>query len=131
MKKVKQIIAGKAHYNNIVSPSDNLLNALSIMKKEDASFAIVMDHERYIGIIGEKDYSQKVILNGAHPDKLSVKDLLSTVYPVIDADDNTDSCIKMMSCYKLHYLPVFDGFNFIGVVTEYDLLEEVAREKNS
>ncbi|MGL1488978.1 CBS domain-containing protein, partial [Vibrio parahaemolyticus] len=46
-----------------------------------------------------------------------------------DADDNSDNCIKLMSCYKLRYLPVFEGFNFIGVVTENDLLEEVAREK--
>ncbi|MBN8836733.1 MAG: CBS domain-containing protein [Sphingobacteriia bacterium] len=99
------------------------------MKKEDISYTIVMDEEKYLGIFGEKEYSQSVVLNGNHADEMLVKELLGTVYPAIDASDTTDNCIKLMSCYKLRYLPVFDGFDFIGIVTENDLLDEVAKEK--
>ncbi len=129
MKTAKQVIEGKAHYNNVVGPHEKVLNAVKIMKKEDISYTIVMDEEKYLGIFGEKEYSQSVVLNGNHADEMLVKELLGTVYPAIDASDTTDNCIKLMSCYKLRYLPVFDGFDFIGIVTENDLLDEVAKEK--
>lgn len=129
MKTAKQVIEGKAHYNNVVGPHEKVLNAVKIMKKEDISYTIVMDEEKYLGIFGKKEYSQSVVLNGNHADEMLVKELLGTVYPAIDASDTTDNCIKLMSCYKLRYLPVFDGFDFIGIVTENDLLDEVAKEK--
>jgi len=129
MKSVKEILAHKPSYFNVVSSDDTVIDALRVMQRENLNYAIVMDNDRYIGVMGEHDYSTKVILEGRHSDKAKVKDIMSCDYPIISEDDNTDECLMLMYVSNKSFLPVFNRMEFKGIITVNDIMRENLSEK--
>ena len=78
----------------------------------------------YAGIVSERDYTHKVILQDKHSNTTLVKDIMSKDLPVAALSDTADACMMLINCSKSRYLPVFDGLEFKGVITIHDLMRE-------
>jgi CBS domain-containing protein len=84
-----------------------------------------MDNENYLGIMSERDYTHKVKLQGKKSETTTVKDIMSSDYPVVSFDEELQRCMVLMNVYKTRYLPIFDEMKFQGVITMNDLMREV------
>ncbi|MCX6210633.1 MAG: CBS domain-containing protein [Bacteroidetes bacterium] len=132
MKTVKQILESKPSYFNVVTPDTTVLDALRVMKNENLSYVIVMDEEKYQGVMSEKDYSRKVILEGKDSTNTCVKEIMEDdMLPFIDINDTSDKCLAMMNTFKARYLPVLDDQHFRGVITLHDIMRIILAEKIS
>ncbi len=131
MKTLKEILAKKTLHFNFVSPDANVIDAIALMKIEDMSYVIVMESHNYLGILSEKDYTQKVVLQNKNSSATKVKDIMTIDLPVVTVEDCCEKCMEIMNTFKVPYLPMFEGHSFKGVITINDLLAASLEEKTT
>jgi hypothetical protein len=125
MCNIKEILQKKGPVFNVVTPDTKVVEALNIMKSENLSYVVVMQDGNYLGIMSERDYTHKVKLQGRKSETTTVKDIMSSDYPVVGFGEDLQRCMVLMNVYKTRYLPIFDEMNFQGVLTMNDLMREV------
>jgi CBS domain-containing protein len=125
MSKIKEILQKKGPVFNVVTPDTKVVDALTIMKTENLSYVVVMQDGNYLGIMSERDYTHKVKLQGKKSETTTVKDIMSSDYPVLGFEEDLQRCMVLMNVYKTRYLPIFDEMNFQGILTMNDLMREV------
>jgi CBS domain-containing protein len=125
MCKIKEILQKKGPVFNVVTPDTRVVEALNIMKSENLSYVVVMQDGNYLGIMSERDYTHKVKLQGKKSETTTVKDIMSSDYPVLGFEEDLQRCMVLMNVYKTRYLPIFDEMNFQGILTMNDLMREV------
>jgi predicted transcriptional regulator len=130
MSKIKEILQKKGPVFNSVTPDTKVLDALSIMKSENLSYVVVMQDTKYLGIMSERDYTHKIKLQGKKSESTTVKDIMSSDYPVIGFEEDLQRCMVLMNVYKTRYLPIFDEMEFQGVITMNDLMREVIEKED-
>ena len=125
MRNAKDILERKGAHFNYIRPDATVFEAIGIMKTENISYLIVKDKfDKYLGIFSERDYTHKVILENRHSDTTKVEDVMTDNLVRISPEDTTSKCMLLINNSKERYLPVFDGNNFIGVITIHDLMRE-------
>jgi predicted transcriptional regulator len=125
MCKIHEILQKKGPVFNVVTPDTKVVEALNIMKSENLSYVVVMQDGNYLGIMSERDYTHKVKLQGRKSETTTVKDIMSSDYPVVGFGEDLQRCMVLMNVYKTRYLPIFDEMTFQGVLTMNDLMREV------
>ena len=125
MSKIKEILQKKGPVFNVVSPDTKVVEALNIMKSENLSYVVVMQDTKYLGIMSERDYTHKIKLQNRHSESTTVKEIMSSDYPVIGYSEDLQRCMVLMNVYKTRYLPIFDEMEFQGILTMHDLMREV------
>jgi CBS domain-containing protein len=129
MKKVADILAHKGSRAGsiTVSPDTTVLEALKIMADKNIGSVMVMRGDEYLGIMTERDYSRKVILNHKSSTDTKVSEIMSDDLPRVNPYDTVDFCMQLMSDKNIRYLPVFDNAKLIGIVSINDLVKETIR----
>ena len=130
MSKIKEILHKKGPIFNVVTPDTTVVEALNIMKSENLSYVVVMEDSKYLGIMSERDYTHKIKLQGRHSESTTVKDIMSSDYPVIGFEEDLQRCMVLMNVYKTRYLPIFDEMEFQGILTMNDLMREAISNEN-
>src|SRR5215471_21195615 len=101
MRTVKDILQQKGPQFNFIRPDATVLEAITIMKTENISYLIVKDdNDRYLGIISERDYTHKVILENKHSDTTKVKEIMTTGLAIAHPEDSTSHCMLLMNTSK-------------------------------
>ena len=132
MSNIKEILQKKGPVFNVVTPDTKVVDALTIMKTENLSYVVVMQDGKYLGMMSERDYTHKIKLQGRHSDTTTVKDIMTSDYPVIGFSEDLQRCMVLMNVYKTRYLPIFDEMEFQGILTMNDLMRAViAKEEIS
>lgn len=125
MKKVSEILAHKGAKVISVEPQIKVLDALKIMADKNIGSIMVMEGQKYFGLLTERDYARKVILKGKSSADTLVGDISSNDLPRINKDTSIESCMKLMSDNNLRYLPVFEGEQVIGIISINDVIKAV------
>ena len=129
MRTVKDILDAKGPHFNFIDANATVLESLSLMQCNNLSYVIVMEKGNYAGILSERDYARKVILQNRNSVSTVVKEIMTNDLPVLDATTTVEKAMIMMNGCKSRYLPVFDEFDFTGVITIHDLMREAMRDK--
>lgn len=125
MRTAKDILQQKGAQFNYVKHDKTVLEAIGLMKAENISYLIVKDSDdRYLGIFSERDYTHKVILESKQSATTKVSEIMTTDLANASLDDSTSKLMLLMNNSKARYIPVFEGNNFIGIITIHDLMRE-------
>ncbi len=124
MKKVSQLLSHKGSHITSVSPETTVLEALQIMADQNIGSVLVMENNRYLGIMTERDYSRKVILKGKSSTHTPVSEIMSDDFPAVSPNDSVEWCMQLMSDKNIRYLPVFDNQMLVGIVSINDVVRE-------
>lgn len=123
-KKVADILLRKGSHITSVTPEHAVLEALKIMADQNIGSVMVMDNGRYMGLMTERDYSRKVVLQGKSSTDTRVSEIMSADLPRVTPNDMVDYCMQLMSEKNIRYLPVFDNDLVIGIVSINDVVKE-------
>ena len=124
MKKVADILARKGTSAISVSPNSTVLEALHIMAEKNIGSVVVMDNDRYLGVVTERDYSRKVILKGKNSTDTKVSEIMSTDLPIVHTTDTIEHCMELMTRNAIRYLPVFENDGLNGIISMSDVVKE-------
>ena len=81
-----------------------------------------------VGIVTDRDIVTEVVAAGKNPMGVPLDQLVDRSGVVtIGADDSVDDTLEMMKRYKVRRLPVIDGTEVIGVVSQADLARRLPK----
>ena len=130
MKTVLQILKSKASQQVLSVPPDaTVLDAITLMAKENIGALLVMQGDAVVGIVSERDYARKVILAGRSSNTTEVHEIMSAPVRWVPPTTNSAECLELMTDHRLRHLPVQDGERLLGVVSIGDLVKDIIAEQ--
>ena len=124
MKTVADIFKRKGLHNITVTPDTFVLDALKLMAEKNIGSVVVMSDDKYCGLFTERDYARKVILHGKSSSELQVGEIMSEYLPHVTSGHSLDECMEIMTNHNIRYLPVFDGEDYVGIISIIDVVKE-------
>ena len=124
MKKVKDILNRKGTNLYSVPKATIVREALKTMAEKNIGSILIMDGDQYLGIMTERDYARKVILQGRSSTEVCVEEIMSTQHPHTSKEHTIEQCMQLMSENNVRYLPVFENEKLIGLVSILDVIKE-------
>jgi CBS domain-containing protein len=129
MKTVKQILQSKTRGILSVSPDATVYDALKLMAEKEVGALLVMEADKVVGIISERDYARKVILHGKSSKEIHVSDIMTSKVVYVNTAQTVDECMALMTDKRVRHLPVYEGDRLVGVVSIGDLVKEAISER--
>ena len=131
MKNVTEILRSKARGDVFtIAPDATVLNAIELMAEKNIGSLVVMDCNKLVGIITERDYSGKVILVGKSSRNTLVKEIMTQQVLVIQPGTTIEECMVLMIENNVRYLPVIDNKQVVGVVSMGNVVNSIISEQN-
>jgi len=129
MKTVKQILQSKTHGILSISPDATVYDALKLMAEKEVGALLVMEADKVVGIISERDYARKVTLHGKSAKEIHVSDIMTSKVVYVNTAQTVDECMALMTDKRVRHLPVYEDDRLVGVVSIGDLVKEAISER--
>jgi len=124
MKKVSNILARKGSNVIAIDGSTTVLEALRLMAGNNIGSVVITEGGAYAGLLTERDYARKVILQGKSSLETQVREIMSTEFPRMIPENSVETCMHVMSENNLRYLPIFKDNNMCGIISISDVVTE-------
>ena len=124
MSRITNILKRKGSNAISVLPSTCVLDALKVMADNNIGSIVVMENDKFLGIVTERDYSRKVILKGKNSTDTLVKDIMMTEFPLLQPEDTVEYCMELLTKNNIRYLPVFKDGTLQGIISISDVVSE-------
>ncbi len=129
MRTVRQLLASKASEIFAIGPDAPVIDAVRLMAEKGIGAVLVMDGPRLAGILSERDYARKVVLEGRSSKDTPVREIMTTDVICVRPDDTTDACMQIVTDRRIRHLPVREGEEVVGVVSIGDLVKAVIEDQ--
>ena len=129
MKTAKQLLEDKGQQVWSVHSDATVFDALRLMAEKDIGALLVMDEGSVVGLISERDYARKVILQGRSSRHTLVADIMSTSVLHALPQQTVNDCMALMTDKKVRHLPVLDDGRVIGILSIGDLVKAIITEQ--
>ncbi len=129
MHHVKDLLESATRAPVWIEPLASVYDALKLMNDENIGALLVQIDGYLVGIVSERDYVRKVILN-THSSKTTRVSEIMTQDPItVGVDDTVVHCIALMKKHHVRHLPVVTEGKAVGIISLRDLFLDVIHEK--
>lgn len=125
MINVRDLVRQKGSRVYSVEPNANVLEALKLMAEKNTGAVLVMQGERVIGILSERDCVRKLDLVGKTAQGTRVEEIMTGDVLYVEASQSLDECMAVMIDKNIRHLPVYENGTLLGVISVRDVLKEV------
>jgi CBS domain-containing protein len=122
---IRAILNQKSREVFSTSPDATVFEAVELMDAKNVGALLVMEQERVVGIISERDYTRKVVLRGKRSRETKVAEIMSTNVTVTHPREPVEKCLRLMTDKHVRHLPVLEGERVVGVISIGDLVKHV------
>jgi CBS domain-containing protein len=112
-----------------ISPDVNVLEALKLMAKENIGAVMVLQGDSLVGILSERDYARKVVLEGKTSSSTKVSEIMTTKVVTVEESQKVDDCMNIMTENHIRHLPVLSGGKVLGLISIGDVLKQVMQQQ--
>ena len=88
-----------------------------------------MQAGRLAGILSERDYARKIVLQGRSSRDTPVRDIMTANVVTVRLDDSVDHCMQLVTDKRIRHLPVLERDAVLGVVSIGDLVRAVIEDQ--
>ncbi len=129
MRTVRQLLEEKERRLIAIAPDAAVLDAIRLMAEHGIGAVLVMEGGRLAGILSERDYARKVILQGRSSSSTTVREVMTTPVVTVTPDDSSDACMQLVTHERIRHLPVVEDGRVVGVVSIGDLVKAVIEDQ--
>jgi CBS domain-containing protein len=122
---VSGILAQKGSTVWSIAPTAMVFDAIAMMADKNVGALPVVENNKLIGIISERDYSRKVILKGKSSRETRVEEIMTRQLVTAKPGDTVVDCMRVMTEKRVRHLPVVEGAQMIGVLSIGDVVKWV------
>jgi CBS domain-containing protein len=112
-----------------VPPDSTVYEAIALMAEKNIGALLVLANNEVVGIITERDYRNKVILQGRSSKTTPVKDIMTENVNYVTSKQTVKECMALMTNNKFRHCPVMDDGKLAGIVSIGDLVKAVITEQ--
>ena len=129
MKTVKDILRAKGDDVWSITPDATVFDALITMAHKDVGALTVMQGDQLVGIISERDYARKVILQGKTSRTSLVREIMSSPVICVRPQQTVEECMALLTGRRIRHLPVIHDNQVVGMISIGDLVKSIISEQ--
>lgn len=126
---IAPILADKGGNIWCVGPDATVYDAIAFMMEKRVGALLVIADGVLVGIISERDYARKVILQGRSSKDTPVEEIMTRSVITVSPEHSVDECMRIMTEHRIRHLPVLEGTKIVGVVSIGDLVKAIISEQ--
>lgn len=131
MTTIADILDGKNDAVFTISPDDTVYAAVTAMVDNNVGSLLVMQGDGVVGIVTERDYLRKVILQGRSSRETPVREIMSTRLAFVRPETSLEEAMGVMTEQRCRHLPVMDGDSLAGLVSIGDCVKQLSRDRKA
>ncbi len=125
MSQVRHLLQTKGSTIFSVAPDAPVLEAIKQMAEHRIGALLVLANGELVGVVSERDYARKVILQGKSSSQTAVSDIMSGTPITVGPDTDVFDCMRLCTDSRIRHLPVVEGGKLVGVISIGDLVKAV------
>lgn len=122
---VAKILAAKGSHVFAVSSQTTVLDALKYLGEKNIGAVLVIDDDKLVGILSERDYARKIILKGKASHDTLVAEIMTEHPLTVTPQDSIDTCMAIMSEKHIRHLPVVNVGVVVGMISIGDVVTTI------
>lgn len=129
MKTLKQLLDDKGRDVWTISPDMSVYDAVKLMAEKEIGALLVVEGEKPVGMVTERDYARKVTLRGKTSQEALVSEIMTTHVLCARPEQSVEECMAIMTEKRVRHLPVIENGKLIGMVSIGDLVKAIIDEQ--
>ena len=126
---VNQLLNAKPRQIFSVTPETMVIDAVKEMNEKKVGALPVIRDNKLVGILSERDYTRKVILNNKNSAETPVSEIMTENVKTVSPSQTIEECMVIMSDNHIRHLPVLQGEEPVGVLSIMDVVKNIINEK--
>lgn len=125
MRQVRHLLEGKHGTVHTIAPEAPVLEAIKRMAEHRIGALPVMRGDELVGVVSERDYARKVILQGRSSAQTAVADIMRADPLTVGPETDVLDCMRLCTDSRVRHLPVIDAGKLVGIISIGDLVKAV------
>lgn len=122
---VRDILQDKSGEVWTTDPNHTVYEAIRLMGEKNVGALVAVEGNQVIGVLSERDYSRKVVLQGRTSRDTLVGDIINRPAITVERKDSIETCMLLMTSKRIRHLPVLEDGKLVGVISIGDLVSWV------
>lgn len=129
MKLVSHLLETKGRDIVSIGQDTSVFDAIKLMADRAIGSLLVMDGDKLLGIVTERDYARKVILKGRSSETTTVGKIMSTDLITATTGQTVNECMTLMTEKRIRHLPVVSKGEVVGLISIGDLVNAIISDQ--
>lgn len=129
MPTVSEILVTKGKDVVAIAPDASVYDALALMNARNIGALLVVESGRPVGLLSERDYARKVILQGRSSKTTQVREIMTARFVAVTPDTPVEECMGVMTEKRVRHLPVLEQGKVVGLVSIGDVVRAIIDDR--
>ena len=129
MATIRQLLESKGNDVWSVGTETSVFEAIELMSDKGVGALVVLEGEKLVGIISERDYARKVVLKERASKQTRVGEIMTKEIIYARPDRTVQEGLALMTERRIRHLPVLDGDKLVGMISIGDLVKSIIDEQ--
>jgi len=122
---VNQILSEKGNQVHSINSTITVYEALGIMGEKNVGALLVIEDNNLKGILSERDYARKIVLNNKTSKKTFVHEIMEKEIITVKPTDDIYYCMDLITNKRVRHLPVLSDDKVLGIVSIGDVVKSI------
>ena len=125
MRKAKELLNKRDQVLWSLRAQDSVYDALQVLATHNIGAIVVMDGDKMVGILSERDYTRKIALTGRNSRETAVSEIMTYAVLSVTPDTDVKDCMALMSQKRIRHLPVVQDGKVLGMLSIRDIMDDI------
>ncbi len=112
-----------------IGPDASVYEAIKFMAEKGIGALVVLEDEKMVGMLSERDYARKVILKGRSSRETPVGEIMTRDVVTVTPETTIEECMRLMTDNRVRHLPVCENDKLAGLISIGDVVKAIISQQ--